>query len=71
MPSTPITRHCPKCRAIMNLWKVAASPSAHYEAHTFACANCRFGYTARIDTPAGIMRDPPHAPTVRPSAADD
>jgi hypothetical protein len=48
--------HCPKCRSIMSLWRVAPSPSVNYEAHTFDCANCGFRYTARIDTPVGIIR---------------
>jgi hypothetical protein len=44
---------CPKCLSIMSLWRVAASPSVDYEAHTFDCANCSFRYTARIETPGG------------------
>jgi hypothetical protein len=55
MPGTPIdARHCPKCRSVLSLWRVAASPSPDYEAHTFDCANCRFRYTARIETPAAV-----------------
>jgi hypothetical protein len=55
MPGTPIdVRHCPKCRSVMNLWRIAASPSVEYAAHTFDCANCHFRYTARIETPAAI-----------------
>jgi len=55
MPGTPIDlRHCPKCRSIMNLLRIAASPSVDYEAHTFDCANCHFRYTARVETPLGI-----------------
>jgi hypothetical protein len=38
----------------MNLWRVAASPSIDYEAHTFDCAGCNFRYTARIETPLAI-----------------
>jgi hypothetical protein len=54
---TPIDpRNCPKCGSIMRLWRVAPSPSVNYEAHTFDCANCGFRYTARIDTPVGIIR---------------
>jgi hypothetical protein len=55
MPGTPVhVRHCPKCRSVMSLWRVAASPSIDYEAHTFDCANCRFRYTARIETALAI-----------------
>ena len=55
MPGTPANLgHCPNCRSNMSLRRVAASPSLDYEAHTFDCANCRFRYTARFETPIGI-----------------
>jgi hypothetical protein len=38
----------------MSLWRVAASPSVEYAAHTFDCAGCRHRYTERIETPAAI-----------------
>jgi hypothetical protein len=55
MPGTPIhPPYCPKCRSIMSLLRVAASPSVDYEAHTLECAHCRFRYIARIEMPLGI-----------------
>jgi hypothetical protein len=62
MPDAPIQlRRCPDCDCLMSLRRVAASPSADYEAHTFECTHCRFAYTARVETAVGISKQPKRA----------
>lgn len=72
MPGTPIDVRRTSLSEMPirhELVAVAASPSIDYEPHTFHCVDCRFRYTARIETPAAIraFRLEQGGPTTRAS----